>query len=485
MPRHGDRCSPACCWPGVIAGRSQLFPEEFTHRLTSAPARSGTNAGQRGALLASCWPQAPEGASGREPCARKHGDGSKCRNWPGRSAGPRQRIYRPPAQSAPAPWEGPLVSDTTEVFTGTTGTPEESPALFPAPASARGGTGPAGASPEPAGAARSWPDGDGQAGGAGEAAAAPARRRAEGLGGKLLPELQRLAQSLGMTGTGRMRKGELIAAIQQRQGGGTAGSADAGAANAGGRTADGGLDGAAAGDHSFQRSAPAGAGAPRQPEQDTMERQTSTQPGLGSTTSAGGPGGTAGAGGIGGTQPTAPPSAQSSVSVRYPAVSGPVTDGHGAAEPGRSASPARAAASPASLTAAHRSASAAGISAAGTSAALTTAVVTASAVTGAGAATAGAMTRPGRQPTARISTVTRPLTARPGTARPVITRAGTTRAGTTSAGIRARGTTRAGTAAMTAATTGTARAAAGTGTGSATAITTTTGAASAAARPSR
>ena len=35
----------------------------------------------------------------------------------------------------------------------------------------------------------------------------------------LLPELQRLAQSLGMTGTARMRKGELVAAIEQRQGG--------------------------------------------------------------------------------------------------------------------------------------------------------------------------------------------------------------------------------------------------------------------------
>src|SRR5256885_6162384 len=35
----------------------------------------------------------------------------------------------------------------------------------------------------------------------------------------LLPELQSLASSLGISGTGRMRKGELIAAIQERQGG--------------------------------------------------------------------------------------------------------------------------------------------------------------------------------------------------------------------------------------------------------------------------
>src|SRR2546429_4677848 len=35
----------------------------------------------------------------------------------------------------------------------------------------------------------------------------------------LLPELQSMASSLGISGTGRMRKGELIAAIQERQGG--------------------------------------------------------------------------------------------------------------------------------------------------------------------------------------------------------------------------------------------------------------------------
>ena len=64
----------------------------------------------------------------------------------------------------------------------------------------------------------------------------------------LLPELQRLAQSLGMTGTGRMRKGELVAAIQQRQGGGQPGSGSQPGAGAG-------QPGAA--DHSFQRGAPA------------------------------------------------------------------------------------------------------------------------------------------------------------------------------------------------------------------------------------
>ena len=40
----------------------------------------------------------------------------------------------------------------------------------------------------------------------------------------LLPELQSLAASLGISGTARMRKGELIAAISERQGGNAAGT---------------------------------------------------------------------------------------------------------------------------------------------------------------------------------------------------------------------------------------------------------------------
>jgi transcription termination factor Rho len=62
---------------------------------------------------------------------------------------------------------------------------------------------------------------------AGEATAGPARRRRTGTGlsAMLLPELQSLAASLGISGTARMRKGELIAAISERQGGGAAGSA--------------------------------------------------------------------------------------------------------------------------------------------------------------------------------------------------------------------------------------------------------------------
>src|SRR3954453_17047676 len=51
---------------------------------------------------------------------------------------------------------------------------------------------------------------------------APRRRSAGGLAGKLLPELQQIAGDLGITGTARMRKSELIAAIQERQGGAAA-----------------------------------------------------------------------------------------------------------------------------------------------------------------------------------------------------------------------------------------------------------------------
>jgi transcription termination factor Rho len=48
------------------------------------------------------------------------------------------------------------------------------------------------------------------------------RRTGSGLSAMLLPELQSLAASLGISGTGRMRKGELITAIQEKQSGGGA-----------------------------------------------------------------------------------------------------------------------------------------------------------------------------------------------------------------------------------------------------------------------
>ncbi|MET7401755.1 Rho termination factor N-terminal domain-containing protein, partial [Dactylosporangium sp. NPDC005572] len=58
--------------------------------------------------------------------------------------------------------------------------------------------------------------------GAEGAEAGATRRRARsgtGLSSMLLPELQSLAASLGISGTARMRKGELVTAIQERQAG--------------------------------------------------------------------------------------------------------------------------------------------------------------------------------------------------------------------------------------------------------------------------
>ncbi|MCU1619789.1 MAG: rho, partial [Modestobacter sp.] len=60
--------------------------------------------------------------------------------------------------------------------------------------------------------------------------AARSRRRGSGLSGMLLPELQRLAGELGIPGTGKMRKSDLVAAISERQVGGSNGSAAAPAA---------------------------------------------------------------------------------------------------------------------------------------------------------------------------------------------------------------------------------------------------------------
>src|SRR5215813_14037615 len=86
--------------------------------------------------------------------------------------------------------EGPLVSDTTEVLSGAASASEESPIGHPAA--------------DPAGAA---PRSSSRSGGG-------------DLSKLLVSDLQRIAQELGISGTGRMRKGDLVAAIQERTGGG-------------------------------------------------------------------------------------------------------------------------------------------------------------------------------------------------------------------------------------------------------------------------
>ena len=146
----------------------------------------------------------------------------------------------------------------------------------------------AGTSHEPDGAVRSWPDAGDTAtegGGAGASARRGTRSQGAGLSAMLLPELQRVAQSEGITGTAKMRKGQLIAAIEERRQGGEP------------RTA---LQ-TQTSDNSVQRKAPAGAGADRTFEQDAMESQTSTQPGLGGAAAGGiGEGPVGSEGGIGG-----------------------------------------------------------------------------------------------------------------------------------------------------------------------------------------
>jgi len=84
----------------------------------------------------------------------------------------------------------------------------------------------------------------------------------------LLPELQRVAQSMGITGVGRMRKSQLIEAIQSRQGGPAAGPARSATQST-------------ALDHSATRSAPAGADAPRHREQEAMASDRPIQPASG------------------------------------------------------------------------------------------------------------------------------------------------------------------------------------------------------------
>ena len=55
----------------------------------------------------------------------------------------------------------------------------------------------------------------------------PRRRKGSGLDAMVLPELKQLASSLGLKGTGAMRKGQLIDAIKSAQGGHSAPSAPA------------------------------------------------------------------------------------------------------------------------------------------------------------------------------------------------------------------------------------------------------------------
>ena len=101
------------------------------------------------------------------------------------------------------------MSETIDLYSGSTGEPEESPSLSHSAGKNAGAAGSAGTSPAQAGAVRSWPDADDGTGTATVKSGA-ARRSGSGLSSKVLPELQQIAQSLGLTWTARMRKGDLI-----------------------------------------------------------------------------------------------------------------------------------------------------------------------------------------------------------------------------------------------------------------------------------
>ncbi|HLN69495.1 MAG TPA: transcription termination factor Rho [Streptosporangiaceae bacterium] len=127
------------------------------------------------------------------------------------------------------------MSDTTEILSGAPAASEDAPAAAGATAStsksrSRGGT---------------------------------------GLSSLLMPELQRIAQTLAIPGAGRMRKNQLIEAIEARQGGGPRQQAS---------VATKGPD---------QRAASAGADATRPQKQDAMEPDTHSRPGIGDSAPSG------------------------------------------------------------------------------------------------------------------------------------------------------------------------------------------------------
>jgi transcription termination factor Rho len=124
--------------------------------------------------------------------------------------------------------EGPLVSDTTEILGGAPTASEDAPAAAGATAStsksrSRGGT---------------------------------------GLSSMLMPELQRIAQTLAIPGAGRMRKNQLIEAIEARQSGGPGPRQQS------------------------QRTSVAQQGSDQQ-KQDAMESETHSRSGIGASTQSG------------------------------------------------------------------------------------------------------------------------------------------------------------------------------------------------------
>ena len=152
--------------------------------------------------------------------------------------------------------EGPLVSDTTEILSGATSASGDAFAGNSAPPAAAGAT-------EPTSTSRS--------------------RGGAGLSSMVMPDLVRIAQTLGIPGAGRMRKGQLIEAIEARQGGGPRQEASAARplARGSGGVVPPGQQG------SDQRDASAGADAARPVRQDAMEPDTFSRTGIGDSAPSG------------------------------------------------------------------------------------------------------------------------------------------------------------------------------------------------------
>jgi transcription termination factor Rho len=131
--------------------------------------------------------------------------------------------------------EGPLVSDTTEILSGAPTASEDAPAAAGATAST----------------------------------SKSRTRGGAGLSSLLMPELQRIAQTLAIPGAGRMRKSQLIEAIEARQGGGARQQTSV------------------AREGSDQRAASAGADATRVEKQDAMQPDTHSRPGIGGSAQSG------------------------------------------------------------------------------------------------------------------------------------------------------------------------------------------------------
>ena len=145
------------------------------------------------------------------------------------------------------------MSDTTELLNGAPSASEAAPVGNSTPSAAAGGS------------AQSEPGAPGA-----RASTSKSRSRGgTGLSALLMPDLQRIAQEMGIPGAGRMRKGQLVEAIEARQGG--APRQEAGAASQG----------------SNKRVASAGADSTRLRKQDAMDPDTRTPSGIGDGAASG------------------------------------------------------------------------------------------------------------------------------------------------------------------------------------------------------